>query len=666
LAYWVLSFLYRLLDRKRDTLYYLLGVLTAAALFLYVGTDWVVQGATRHAWGIAVQRTPVHVAITSYVGALGLLALGFMALAWKQATSRTRARSLAILTIGCSLAFVFVFTTDVIFPLSFHPNPFPELGSYGVVLISPILYWIVARYDYLRLEPRQVAEQLFESAQDGILLVDASGVIQHANQASRRMVASAKLVGQPVEELIRIVESQKPNVKSSTGGPLYRHIDVTRSKTAHPEIGELVMLRDITEQRLAQDVLRKSHEELKQQVQQRTEELDHAQKMEAIGTIAGGIAHDFNNILAAVVGFAMAAKSDLPQTHRVQKDLDDILMASNRGRGVVQQLMSMTRRRKAYRSLIDGASCVAEAVQLARIMAPKQVSVHFNPVATHTVRADSAQITQVLLNMASNAFQAMNPTGGTLTIETDVTRTRLALELNDREQLPAGQYFQITVSDSGPGMLPEVASHVFDPFFTTKNEEGTGLGLATAHRIVKEHGGAIALHTAPGQGCSFRVLLPCYESEEKGDNDKASAPLHGKERIVVVDDAQQVVRAIRRMLEPLGYTVEGFTDPKEALSFFRGPSNFADLLITDLVMPEMTGIELSEAVLAINPKLPILLVTGQNTNQIQSVTEHSSIRSVLFKPLDPIVLARTIRHQIDLGTAGDGEEKPAHNVDRRS
>ncbi len=649
LNFWILRFMYLLLERKRDLLYYLFAALTAAAAVLYVGTDLALAGYERHDWGVAAVRGPLHLPISLLVAVTGLTALVHMALGWKRANTPLQARSLAVLTIGCGLTYVAVFSANLVLPVFVGLHGFPELGSYGVFLISPFLYLAVMRYDFLRLDAHQVAQQLFETTKDGILLVDTEGMIRQSNYAARVLLANDDPIGRPLRDVVGATLRPQAGTEQLTlgQGESLRTIEVTRSKATHPEAGEVVVLRDVTAQRLAESVLRKSHDELSRQVQQRTEELDQAQKMEAIGTIAGGFAHDFNNILAAVVGFATAAKSDLPEDHPVQRDLDDILMASSRGTGIVRQLMSITRRRKAHRTVVDGAACVAEVVRLAKASAPGNVSVRFEQAATHAVRADPARLTQVLLNMATNAFHAMGRKGGTLTFEVDLTQLAFELELGDREQLPAGRYLQITVRDDGPGMQPEVAKRAFEPFFTTKEEDGTGLGLATAHRIVKEHGGAITLNTAPGQGCTLRVLLPCAEGEVRDEvADHAPVP-KGTERIVVVDDAEQVVRAVRRMLEPLGYRIRGFTDPREALCAVKEAPGEVDMVITDLSMPEMTGVELSEALLSLRPDLPILLVTGHDTYRGRGLAESTRIRSVLFKPLDPAALARAVRQQID-------------------
>lgn len=653
LNFWVLRFTYVMLERPRGPLYYVLGTLTGLSLAVYLGTDLALSGFERFDWGVAALRGPLHLPIALVTAACALIALGFMVQGLHGARSPAKRKPLVLMILGSALAILAAFGANLVLPVFVGLRGFPELGSYAVFLISPFLYLAVTRYDFLRIGVSHVAEDLFENTPDGVVLADATGRVTRFNSAASRLLdLRGDIVGHPVDEILPALE------RAESGGQLVgvgsgdqrRVLHVTRTPKVRlgSELGEVLVLRDVSAEKRAEEVLRKSRDQLQLQVKQRTEELEQAQRMEAIGTIAGGFAHDFNNILAAIVGFATASKSDLPDNHRVQGDLDEILVAANRGRGIVRQLMTFTRRRAPHRSFIDGFRTVEEVVKLVEVSAPANVTVGFVGRASHAVRADPAQVHQVLLNMATNAFQAMAPGGGTLTVEVDVVQLEEPLATESFQRLPSGKYLKISVQDDGPGMRPEVVRRAFEPFFTTKGpDQGTGLGLATARRIVKEHGGAITLETAEGEGCKASVLLPCatgtVQPERQGDQGEPT----GTERIWVVDDAAQVTRAVRRMLEPLGYRVRTFTDPREALDAYREQSGSVDLVITDLVMPHIGGVALARAMLELRPDLPVMLVTGHAPGEQRDVAEQVGIRTFLFKPLERSMLATAVRHQLD-------------------
>jgi len=652
LNFWILRFTYVLLDRRRDAVYFGLAALVAISLALYLGTDLALAGVNRYEWGVAAVRGPLHLPIVGISALCAIVAFANMVAGWRRALSPAQRRPLVLMILGSGLTFITAFTANLVMPVFFGLTGFPELGSYAVFLLSPFLYFAIVRYDFLRIRVPLVAEDLFQNSADGILLIDAEGHVSRSNPAARSLLSMEVDGGLAVERLL-----QRFHVDKRSGEHLHvgdgdnrRVLQLSRTTQIRygADVGQILVLRDVTAQKNAEEVLRKSRDRLRLQVKERTEELDHAQKMEAIGTIAGGFAHAFNNLLAALVGFATASKSDLPEGHCVQGDLDEILLAANRGRSIVKQLMSFSRRRPAHRSIVEGARAVAEVVKLLEVSVPANVTLRFIETASHAVRADPSQLGQVLLNMATNSFQAMASKGGILKLEVDVAELQEAKEFDGFQRLPEGNYLQITVADDGPGMLPEVAKRAFDPFFTTKPaEEGTGLGLATARRIVKEHGGAIVLETAPGGGCTARIYLPCAEGSVRDEHREELAVPTGTERIWFVDDAEQVTRAASRMLEPLGYRVRTFCDPEDALSAFKQAPEDVDLVFTDQAMPHLSGTELAESMLAIRPELPILLVTGYAVPRERVLADHVGIRSVLFKPLDRAALATAVRHQLD-------------------
>ena len=370
-------------------------------------------------------------------------------------------------------------------------------------------------------------------------------------------------------------------------------------------------------------------------------QLRQAQKLDAIGTMAGGIAHDFNNILGAVSAHAELAQLDAPKDSEIDVNLQGVLRATRRASKLVQQILTFSRSQPQERVVMRLEPVVTEALEMLRSTLPSSI-VFENRVDPNlpAVRANSTHMHQVLVNLCTNAGHAMRGRPGKLTVTVDLYPLGADEALGLR--VPPGHYVRLTVADTGHGMSDEVVQRIFDPFFTTKSQhEGTGLGLAVVHGIVLEHEGAIRVETKIGQGSSFQVLLPAVaERPFEAPNDERAA-LHGRgEHILLVDDEKQLVRATGKLLERYGYRATVFERPTDALAeFARLPKSF-DLVITDLTMPEMDGIELSRRILELRPDCPVLLATGAFNEAMQLSARAAGIRQVLLKPLDHRVLAQ--------------------------
>ncbi len=374
-------------------------------------------------------------------------------------------------------------------------------------------------------------------------------------------------------------------------------------------------------------VERKQMEEERRRLQA---QLAQAQKMEAIGTLAGGIAHDFNNILGAILGYAEMARDGSHRGAAVIRELDKVLEAGHRAAALVQQILAFSRQGESRRAPIDPAPIVKEVVKLLRPSLPSTIAIRQRIAATRSVLADPTQLHQILMNLCTNAFHAMEDQGGALEIALAEQRCTAA----DSPNADPGDFVVLTVADTGPGISPEVRQRMFDPYFTTKETgKGTGMGLAIVHGIVSEYGGFIACDSEPGQGTTFRVFLPALDGETVPAPGGGSVIPTGQGRILLVDDEAMLAEMGKTMLERLGYEVTVRTASDEALAQFeRDPGRF-DAVVTDQTMPGLTGIELARRMLRLRPDLPIILCTGYSNQVDEAQAKAAGIRDFAMKPL---------------------------------
>ncbi|MCX5853722.1 MAG: PAS domain S-box protein [Deltaproteobacteria bacterium] len=375
--------------------------------------------------------------------------------------------------------------------------------------------------------------------------------------------------------------------------------------------------------------------------------LRQSQKMEAIGTLAGGIAHDFNNMLGAMVGYTEMAQLQA-HTEKQRYYLDQVLCACDRAKDLVNQILAFSRQREHEMKPVLLASIVKEGIKLLRSSLPTTVQIEQGiSDSSVAVLADPTQIHQVLVNLCTNAAHAMREKGGILSIGLD----REDVDSSGRRHpfgLEGGEYARLTVVDTGCGMDGFIVEKIFDPFFTTKGPgEGTGLGLSVVYGIVKNYGGVIDVSSEPGKGTTFRVYLPLIETNERVEEKVSAAVPGGDERIMFVDDDPALVEVGRMMLTSLGYQVTSRTSSVDALEAFRvRPFDF-DLVITDMTMPNMTGIDLAREVLKIRPDIPIILCTGFSEIISEEKAKGVGIRRFVMKPIFKMELAEVIREVLN-------------------
>ena len=376
--------------------------------------------------------------------------------------------------------------------------------------------------------------------------------------------------------------------------------------------------------------------------------LMQAQKMEAIGALAGGIAHDFNNILFPIVALSEMLTEDLPIDSPEHESAREIFKAGRRGADLVKQILAFSRKSEHKMIPIQIQRVLKDALKLCRSTIPSNIEI-VRDIQSNCglVKGDPTQVHQVAMNLITNAYHAVEPTGGTISIglmETAVEREDLG-----ESALDPGRYALLTVADTGHGMEPAILEKIFEPYFTTKTKEkGTGLGLAVVYGIVKEHRGEIKVESEPGKGSTFKVFFPLMQQAcEPVLAEKAERSYTGNERILLVDDEEPIVRTEKKVLERLGYKVTTRTDSTEALETFKTSPDSFDMVITDMAMPNMAGDRLAQELLSIKATLPIILCTGFSEAINEKKTAELGIRGLLMKPIAKYELAEMIRKVLD-------------------
>jgi CheY-like chemotaxis protein len=374
--------------------------------------------------------------------------------------------------------------------------------------------------------------------------------------------------------------------------------------------------------------------------------------MESIGRLAGGIAHDFNNILGIIIGDTELLLEKCSQENISQTNLKRILTASHRARDMVKQILTFSRKDEDVHEQIQLGEVIQDALQLMRSVLPSTIQIYPHIEENlGSLKANQTEIHQVIINLCINAGHAMREKGGELSVS--LKQVRLADDQGICNLAP-GLYQQLTVSDTGHGMTPDILQHIFEPYFTTKKAgEGSGMGLAVVHGIVSAYGGEIAVHSEVGKGTSFNVFLPVENDVQKKVEkiaavSTAPASTQGQgEKILLVDDEANLAEMAKEMLESYGYSVDTRIDSLEALEVFRENPDKYNLVISDQTMPNLTGVHLAEKIRRIRSDIPIIVCSGYSDSIDEDSYASYGINAFVMKPFAGKDLARAVRQVLE-------------------
>ncbi len=522
-------------------------------------------------------------------------------------------------------------------PPAIHNSALATFADFAVYAGLTVAFQVLAARNLRASQDRY--RTLVDRARDVIFTVNREGVITALNPAFESVTGfqAAHWVGRRFVSLIASERAEEiwTRLKDAPGPALEvpvravageRVLEVVLAVSPDPSADLLGIGRDVSERKEAE--ARRAHLEM---------QLRQSQKREAIGTLASGIAHDFNNVLTAIMGQAQLLHDEC--SGPMQARASEILQASGRARDVVRQLLTFARSSGQEHRPVQLQRVVAEALQLMRASIPASVELEAAiDSGTARVLADQGQMHQLVINLVANAAAALQGRRGKIGVYLG------NLPGSGGDGAPPDTV-RLRVSDDGAGMTPEVLERIFEPFFTTRAPgEGTGLGLAVVQGIVQDHGGQIFVRSAPGQGTTFDVELPPAEAERpEAVVAPGAAPPGAGERLLVVDDEPVIARVVSEQLRRLGYQVTSVNDPEEALELIAEDPDDFDLLLTDLQMPRMDGVELAARVARIRPQLPVVLSTGNRWSVPASTARAAGIREVVDKPFRIEELAHVLR-----------------------
>jgi PAS domain S-box-containing protein len=591
---------------------------------------------------------------------------------------------------GLLSALLFIGYGAFVYAEGLQPLNFTSDGLFNFVVLvgtaiglALIVGYLKARADQQKaLELAREGEvrqrMVTETSADAIVSIDDQSIIRFANPATEQIFGCPvdTLIGQSLTTLMpdafrpQHLAAMSRYLATGTPSMAWHAVELTGRRANGDEFPIEVSFAEfkVDGRRTFTGTIRdiSTRKELEAQ-------LVEAQRMEAVGRMAGAIAHDFNNILTAVSGYATLLKEELPPNDAAQSDVEGIQHAASGATALTRQLLAFSRRQVLHPQVVDLADTIDDIMPMVGRLIGENIAVDWQRPATATrqIEADPTQLGQVVLNLALNARDAM-PEGGTITIEIEDVELDPDYARTHFEVHP-GPYVQLAVSDTGVGMDRETLTHVFEPFYTTKRSgQGTGLGLATVYGIVKQSKGTLSVYSEPGRGSTFKVYFPQAVRVGVGRPHVAeqAASIGGLETILVAEDEEAVRELVRTVLVRLGYRVIVAADGVEAVELASNEP--IDLLLTDVIMPGLSGPETATRVRQLQPDVQVLFMSGYTAGAIDRHSLLEQEAALLQKPFTPGVLATTVREALSgahsgkvVGAAMETEDVVAHVLGRR-
>ncbi len=526
------------------------------------------------------------------------------------------------------------------------------------VFLSKILMFENSRIEKSRLaaalaESEEKYRTIVETADEGIWMIDADNLTVFVNGKMGDILGcrAEEMLGQSVFSYMDEVSKLEAigNLERGRSGKretlTFRFMhssrrDVWTRLSSTPLFdksgryrGSLAMVTDIT----AEINTRKEKEDVELQ-------LRRSQKLEAIGTLAGGIAHDFNNLLSVIIGFSELALKAIPEGSPARDKLSNVLIASDRARDLVRQILAFSGSEEKGSRVISLSSVCLESIELLKAILPSSVILEESISDGIFVNADPVQMQQVIMNLAMNANHAMRDRGGKLLIRLSLMRGNGDEDPGFKAEAGEEGWACLAVKDSGTGMTKELMERIFDPFFTTRpRTEGSGLGLSVVHGIVNKFGGEIKVESSKGNGSLFKIILPAFKAPPLSEKSECGGLHTGLEKILFVDDEPLLLLMGTELLQDMGYDVTSFENSVRALEAFSCSPESFDLVITDMTMPVMGGEELASRILKIRPDIPVILCTGYSAGLTRDRAFSIGIREVLEKPVSGAGLSEAIK-----------------------
>ncbi len=593
--------------------------------------------------------------------------------------------SLYRLQVGLVLLWVFIPVAGTVVTITLLSQfPYRDITPFTTILSNIIIAWALFRYRLFDVVP-MAREKVIDSIQDHVVVIDHEDRIVDINPAAIKAsgLENVSVIGRPAEEIFAAWKDLIENYRNvqhvqteieipGENGVMYFDLRIHPLYEKQGKLkGRVFVTRNITDVKKAEIELKKhrdhleelvkerarelleTNEKLKKQIQERErleEQLRQSQKIEAIGLLAGGIAHDFNNLLTAILGNVEFGLRKLEPKHKARKYLDNIYQVALRASDLTKHLLSFGRRQPLDVKVVDINHIIRDMLNMLKRVLGEDITLKTELFKGQALTmADAGQIHQVLLNLCTNARDAM-PRGGKLSIITkQITSDEIKAKIHDPQPV---DYFMVSISDTGIGMDEKVKSHIFEPFFTTKEAgKGTGLGMSVVHGIIEQHKAHILVFSVPGKGTTFEIYFPLEKGKSTTQNSKKAIIVKGgDETILIIEDDDMVRDVSVQLLTELGYHIHVTRDAREALELFEKKKEEINLVLSDVVMPGMSGPEIFSWINSIKPDLPVLFVTGydigQKLDEIKIIPNQDQI-AVLQKPFTKETLGPKIRELLD-------------------